>query len=69
MIDTDLMEVHYRPQLRALRARVRKTLRPRKDNIRYYYRCAGCQAKAEKSRNEALTPISFAIMVSHPPRS
>ena len=46
-----------------MKAAVRKVTRPKKDNVRYYWLCAGCAAKIEAPGGEIVTEPPGAVVV------
>ena len=50
-------------ELKRMRARVNKIIRPNKDHVRYYYLCAACVARVETTRAGELTRVQPVIVV------
>ena len=50
-------------QLKKMRARVRKVIRPRKDHLRFYFLCAACAARVETTQAGELTKLKEVIVV------
>lgn len=49
--------------IKRMKARVRKTIRPRKDHVRYYTLCAACAPKRETTQAGEVTKVVEAIVV------
>ncbi|MBI4770975.1 MAG: CRISPR-associated endonuclease Cas2 [Chloroflexi bacterium] len=50
-------------QVKAMRARVKKVIRPRKDHVRFYFLCAACAARVETTRAGEVTKVEEVIVV------
>jgi len=50
-------------QVKRLRARVNKIIRPHKDHVRYYHLCALCAGRVETTRAGELTRVEETIIV------
>lgn len=51
------------PAIKKMKAAVRKVIRPKKDNVRYYWLCAECMKKIEAPGGDVLLEPSQAIVV------
>lgn len=49
--------------LKRMRTRVEKVIRPRKDHVRYYLLCASCAARVETTQAGELTVVEEVIVV------
>jgi CRISPR-associated protein Cas2 len=49
--------------LRKLRARVKKIIRPRKDHVRYYFLCRACVDKIETTQAGEVTRVEKVFVV------
>lgn len=50
-------------QWKALKARVRKVIRPRKDHVRYYELCAACVGRIQTTQAGEVTEVKEAVIV------
>jgi len=50
-------------QVKQMRAKVRKVIRPRKDHVRYYFLCAACAERIETTQVGEVTRVKEAIVV------
>ena len=50
-------------QLQKMKARVRKTIRPRKDHVRYYHLCGACAERVTTTQAGELTQVKTAVVV------
>ena len=50
-------------QLKKMKARVKKVIRPRKDHVRFYFLCAACAARVETTQAGELTKVEEVIVV------
>ncbi len=50
-------------ELKQLRARVRRIIRPRKDHVRYYFLCGACVGKIETTQVGEVTKLKDVMVI------
>jgi len=50
-------------QVKKMRVKVNKVIRPRKDHLRYYYLCAACVERVQTSQAGELTKLEEVLVV------
>ena len=50
-------------EVKRMKARINKIIRPQKDHVRYYYLCAACAERVETTRAGELTRVEKTVVV------
>jgi CRISPR-associated protein Cas2 len=50
-------------ELKRMKTRVNKIIRPQKDHVRYYYLCAACAGRVETTQAGELTRVEETVVV------